>query len=313
MKGALRRRTGIGNSFRKLTVGPYRRIPRSEERRRWRCGMAALVTAITAGWLYGTPQPRSQRQSQGVQCRITDTKVATQPGPAGSATTPMTAAQGTAILNELRAIRLLLEMGAVPGIQAGRVSAPQPVRMRIEPGWHALGSADAPVTMIEFADLQCAFCRSFEISTFAELKKNYIDTGKVRFFARDLPLSIHPYALRSAEAGRCAGDQEKFWQFRDAVLRDQVPPATNVLLKHAVDLGLDLREFQTCLNRGKYREQIEADEHAAAALGIRGTPTFVIGGVKGGWLDGVSIAGLRPFIFLQRQIEQALKESQPRR
>ncbi|HEV2416919.1 MAG TPA: thioredoxin domain-containing protein, partial [Terriglobia bacterium] len=223
----------MANSFRGWTLYYHRKSPRTEARRPWLPGLAALVTAVTAVGLYGKPQLHSHLQSHGVQCRITDAKVATLPGPAGSATTPMTAAQGAAILSELRAIRLLLQMGAARGIGARPPLSVQPIKLQVGPGWHELGNADAPVTMIEFADLQCAFCRSFEISTFAELKKNYIDTGKVRFFARDLPLSIHPYALRAAEAGRCAGDQEKFWQFRDAVLRDQVPPATDVLLRHA--------------------------------------------------------------------------------
>ncbi|MGH9401825.1 MAG: DsbA family protein [Terriglobia bacterium] len=271
--------------------------------------MAALVTAITAGWLYGTPKPRSQRQLQGVQCGGTAARSTNQPRPGTAANTPMTEAQGTAILNELRAIRLLLEMGAAPGTQAGRVSAPQPVRMRIDPGWHTLGSVAAPVTRVEFTDLQCPFRRGFESSTFVELKKNYIDTGKVRFFASDLPLPMHHYAALAAEAARCAGDQSKFWQFRNAVLGDQTAPTTGALLKDATELGLDLHKFQTCISKGKYRKQIEADQHAAAALGIRATRKFVIGRTKGEWVDGLLIIGTRPVTFFQQEIQQMLKDS----
>ncbi len=225
---------------------------------------------------------------------------------------PMTRAQGAAILRELRAIRLLLQRGAQPGMLARQARAPHPVKMQIQSGWHALGSADAPVTMVEFADLQCPFCRRFETSTFAELKKDYIDTGKLRFVARDLPLPMHPYAMEAAEAARCAGDQGKFWQFRDAVLEDQVPPAPDVLLQHARGLGLNVKEFQSCLSKGKYKQQIQADRQDAAALDIHGTPAFVIGRVDGGRIEGLAITGARTLPFFQQEIESALNESPSR-
>ncbi|MGH9469846.1 MAG: DsbA family protein [Terriglobia bacterium] len=243
-----------------------------------------------------------------MQCKTAPANATPARGaPTLAANTPLTAAQGAAILSELRAIRELLERGATPG---RRPAMAQNVRMKLEPGWHALGRTNAPVMMVEFADLQCPFCRRFETTTFAELKKEYIKTGKLRFVARDLPLPMHAYALGAAEAARCAGDQGKFWQFRNAVLGDPLPPGNDVLLKHAQELGLSMREFQACLSESKYRRQIEADQSEAAELGIHGTPAFVIGRVSGGWLDGMAVAGARPLPFFQQEINGLL--SKPR-
>lgn len=226
-----------------------------------------------------------------------------------AANAPMTAAQGEEIIRELHAIQTLLQNGAARGAPGRRPATPQPVKMRIGSGWHALGSAHAPVTMIEFTDLQCPFCRRFQTTTFSEIKKDYIDTGKLRFIARSLPLPMHAYALGAAEAARCAGDQGKFWQFRDAVLADQAPPTADVLQKHASELGLNLGRFQGCLREGKYKQVIEADRSDAAGFGIHGTPAFVIGRAEGSSLDGVSFVGARPLPYFKQEIEAMLNES----
>src|SRR5262245_10109126 len=120
---------------------------------------------------------------------------------------PITREQADAMLAELRAIHQLLDRQAPPVM---RPSPPAPtVRMAVAQGWYALGRDDAPLTIVEFSDYQCPYCRRFHLETFPELKKNYVDTGKVRFVSRDLPLDFHPNALRAAEAARCAGDQKK--------------------------------------------------------------------------------------------------------
>lgn len=224
----------------------------------------------------------------------------------------MTAAQGEEIIRELHAIQTLLQNGAARGSPGRRPATPQPVKMRIEPDWHGLGSPHARVTMIEFTDLQCPFCRRFQTATFGTIKKDFIDTGKIDFITLDMPLPMHQYALGAAEAERCAGDQGKFWQFRDAVLDDQTPPAPGVMLKHAEALRLNLHEFQACLNGTKFKRLIEADRDAATALGIHGTPAFVVGRTEGGSLDGVSFVGARPLQFFEQQIEAMLNESPSR-
>src|SRR5215471_6315867 len=122
----------------------------------------------------------------------------------------MTRDQADAILNELKAIhQLLLTQQNVAAAKAAPAAAPASdnVQMKMASGWYSIGRDDAPVTMVEFADYQCPFCRKFHAETFAELKKNYIDTGKVRYVSRDLPLDFHPNAPGAAVAARCAGEQ----------------------------------------------------------------------------------------------------------
>jgi protein-disulfide isomerase len=181
--------------------------------------------------------------------------------------------------------------------------------MRVERGGYELGRAEAPLTMVEFTDLQCPACRRFATTTFTNIKKNYIDTGRVRFMVRDMSLPMHPYALGAAEAARCAGDQGKFWQFQDAVLNDEAPPTPDVLLKHATEQGLALASFQACLNDGRYKQSIQATGEDEAALGMHGTPGFVIGRASGEWIEGLAFQGARPFAFFQQQIEAMLKDS----
>jgi protein-disulfide isomerase len=116
----------------------------------------------------------------------------------------MTRDQADAILNELKEIHQLLknqQTAATPA--AVQAAAPSDkVKMSVGQGWYAMGREDAPVTVVEFTDYQRPFCRKFERDSFADLKKNYIDTGKVRFVARDLPLDFHPNAAPAAQAVR---------------------------------------------------------------------------------------------------------------
>jgi len=84
------------------------------------------------------------------------------------------------------------------------------------------GKADAPITIIEFSDYQCPFCERLYKATVVQLKKDYIDTGKVKLYYRDFPLTqIHFGALKAAEAARCAGDQGKYWEFHNLVFENQ--------------------------------------------------------------------------------------------
>ena len=84
-----------------------------------------------------------------------------------------------------------------------------------------LGSANATITLIEFTDYQCPFCSRHFNQTYEQIKKDYIDTGKVKFYLRDFPLGFHPNAQKAAEAARCAGDQGKYWEMHDALFKNQ--------------------------------------------------------------------------------------------
>src|SRR5690348_16641353 len=127
--------------------------------------------------------------------------------PLGAAEKGITKQQADEILDELRQIRQLLEKQ-----QNANAQPEQPTRAKVATaGAFAIGSQNEPVTMVEFTDFQCPFCYRFHVNTFNELKKNFIDTGKVRFVSRDLPLDFHPNAMQAAQAGRCAGEQGQFW------------------------------------------------------------------------------------------------------
>jgi protein-disulfide isomerase len=166
----------------------------------------------------------------------------------------ITRQQADDILGELKAIRRLLEKQNQP---AGRgqlppmPQVPQTSKLRLE-GGYSLGSSDAPVTIVEFTDYQCPYCRAFESTTFTEIRKKYVDTGKVRFVVRDLPLAqMHPDATQAAEAARCAGDQGQFWPMHDALFSDAGKLGKTRLIDSAASLKLDMDVFRSCLESGR--------------------------------------------------------------
>jgi protein-disulfide isomerase len=224
----------------------------------------------------------------------------------------MTKEQADAIVAELKQIRQLLEKQqaqlarAVPPTPAAP-APPEKVQMSVGDGWYSIGRADAPVTLVEFADFQCPFCKKFHTDAYAELKKNYIDTGKVRFVNRDLPLGFHPFALKASEAARCAGEQQKYWELRDALYSSGAPPSDDVIGKAVEALFLDKGAFQSCLASEKYKVDVQKDADEAARLQISGTPTFILAKTAKDKLDGVRIVGAQPFETFRAAIEGLLK------
>ena len=154
-----------------------------------------------------------------------------------------------------------------------------------------LGSANAKVLMIEFGDYQCPSCRMFWKDVEPRLRKDYIDTGKVKLVFRDFPIvEIHPEALLAAMAVNCAGDQQKYWEFHDKVFREQYNKGDDIirfkaddLKKWAKDIKLDSAAFDQCLDSEKYKNEVLKDKAEGDAAGVQGTPTFFINGhVMGG-------------------------------
>ncbi len=228
----------------------------------------------------------------------------------GSATA-LSQEQGDAILQELKAIRQLLEkMGERAGAQpvAGRPAAPRTATVKIESDRYRLGADTAAVTVIEYTDYQCPYCRRFVQSTFPLLKRDYIDTGKVSWQVRDLPLGFHKEARKAAQAALCAGDQEHFWPMRDSLFRNSASLDIEQLKAYAAELGLDQDIFAQCLDGERHLARIDADAAAANQLRITGTPTFVIGKQVRGELHGNLIIGAQaPAVFaaeIQRVLEQ---------
>jgi len=166
------------------------------------------------------------------------------------------------------------------------------------------GDKNAPITIIEFSDFQCAFCERFYTQSFGQIKSKYIDTGKVKFVYRDFPLtSIHPNAEPAAEAAECANEQGKFWEMHDLLFGKQEEWSDIGVPKfkeYAKGIGLDTDKFNNCLDSSKYKDEISKDEQDGIAAGVRGTPAFFI--------NGIPLSGAQPFTAFDALIQKELNK-----
>jgi protein-disulfide isomerase len=159
------------------------------------------------------------------------------------------------------------------------------------------GDPNAIVTIVEFADYQCPYCKQTE-TTLNNLLKKY--PGQVRLAYRDFPLaSIHPYAEEAAEAARCAGKQGKFWAFHDALFANQSKLDDAQLKATAQTLGLDQNAFQSCLESGEYNLPVLRDQEDGRKAGISSTPGFFI--------NGIPITGAQAEDAFQKIIDDEIK------
>ncbi len=221
--------------------------------------------------------------------------------PGMSTQTPTIQQQNEQILLELRAIRQLLERLTTPS------APPRPTTARISNlKGYSLGSADAPLTMVEFTDLQCPFCRQFVLTSFDQIKANWIDTGKLRYISRDFPLDIHAQAIPAARAARCAGEQGKFWEMRMALMRNANLLTADYINKTASGLKLDSKPFAACTASSKYEAEITAEVQEGMALGVDGTPTFVIGRSTPNGIDGPVLVGALPYAQFDAKLKTLL-------
>jgi protein-disulfide isomerase len=221
----------------------------------------------------------------------------------------LTEEQGKAILEELAQIRRLLErqLASSPAQPLGPAVVPvQRARVSIQ-DTPMLGRREAPLTLVEFTDLECPFCRQFHLTTFEQLKKEYIDTGVLRFISRDLPLPIHRNALRAAHAARCSGEQNRFWEMRRTLIVNAQSLAAERLPVYAGDLGLDVERFNRCLEEGRHEAAVQRDMDDARGLGITGTPTFVLGPSAADAIEGFRIVGAQPYATFTTRIKELLE------
>jgi protein-disulfide isomerase len=192
----------------------------------------------------------------------------------------------------------------------GCVAAPatgQSAEETAEPPFNVLGREDAPVTIIEFTDLQCPYCARFAIQAFPELRRHYIDTGKVRYASRDLPLPSHAYAVTAAVAARCAGEQGRFWEFREALFAAQASLGPRIYADLARKFGLDAEKFAACRQDGRQAANVRADLDLARANGITATPSLVIGRLVDGQFQGETIEGAKPYAIIAARIDALLE------
>jgi protein-disulfide isomerase len=165
------------------------------------------------------------------------------------------------------------------------------------------GNPDAPVTIIEFSDFQCPYCRAAEPTIKEVLEKN---KDKVRFSYRDFPLKrIHPQAEQAAEASRCAGEQGKYWEYHDLLYANQAKLDQAGLIGHARTVGLDVDGFSACLLSGKFRAPIDSDLQAGIRAGVSGTPAF--------YIDGVFLSGAQPASAFEKIIHTELTAAESKR
>jgi protein-disulfide isomerase len=160
----------------------------------------------------------------------------------------------------------------------------------------SIGPADAPVTIIEFSDYQCPYCQVWYKQVYQQLLASYPD--KIRFVYRDLPLPMHPEAVPAAEAANCAGEQNAYWKYHDALFDQQYGLNRAAYEHYAADLGLDTEAFAACLDSHRYQGEVQADANDATRVGISGTPSFVV--------NGRILVGALPFSDFKTVIDEEL-------
>ena len=170
-----------------------------------------------------------------------------------------------------------------------------------------MGKTDAPLVVVEFSDYECPFCGRFFRETLPKIKNGYINTGKVKYVYKDFPLDFHKKAPKAAEAAHCAGEKGKFWEMHDLIFKNQQQMDIPGLISRAEKLGLNVDEFKKCVDDGRYAEGIMKDIEAGQKIGLRGTPSFVIGKLnKDGEVEGVFIEGAAPFPGFKKVIDALL-------
>ena len=164
----------------------------------------------------------------------------------------------------------------------------------------ALGSPSAPVTIVEFSDFRCSFCKKFWADTLPKLKTAYFEQGTAQFVFRHFAI-LGKQSEQAALASECAAEQGKFWQYHDKLFANQAALGfTESKLKgYAGELRLQQAKFNGCLTTGKYNSKVEQETVTAAYLGGRGTPMFLVND----WL----LVGAQPFETFQKVIGQALE------
>lgn len=171
------------------------------------------------------------------------------------------------------------------------------------------GDKAAKLTLMEFSDYQCPFCKRHAENTLPQIDKEYIATGKLRYVFRDFPLAaIHKQAQKAAEAAHCAGDQVKYWEMHDRLISNPQALGPERLGEHAQAIGLEVEPFKRCLDGGNYVEKVRNDIAEGQKLGITGTPTLLLGLSDGAKIKDVKVMrGAQPFALFKQEIDKLLE------
>ncbi len=161
----------------------------------------------------------------------------------------------------------------------------------------SLGPANAPVTIVEYSDFECPYCKRFRDETLDTIMSQY--NGRVRLVFRNFPLtSIHPQAFNAAMAAECAYEQGKFWEMHDLLFANQDQLGATLYKRLASQLNLDQQTFNECYDQGRYGNVINRDLSDGQSAGVQGTPTFFI--------NNKMVEGAQPFDAFAAAIDQAL-------
>lgn len=168
------------------------------------------------------------------------------------------------------------------------------------------GKEDAPVWIVEVSDFQCPFCRAWHEETYADVVKEFVETGKARLAYINFPIPGHRNAWPAAEAAMCAAAQDRFWQMHDALFQTQrdwesLPDPTTFFDSLATKSGVDLGPYNECVSTHAMRALVQADIDRARESGVNATPTFIIG-------DQLA-SGAQPIRVFRQLVDQALKKS----
>ncbi|NIM52114.1 MAG: thioredoxin domain-containing protein [Gemmatimonadales bacterium] len=172
---------------------------------------------------------------------------------------------------------------AKEGGSEARAVDPVPVSAGSFAGY-VLGSDSAPVEIVEYADFECGGCAYFAILTGPDVKNRLVSTGRVRWRFRDFPLPQHRNAPAAHLAAACAGEQGRFWEMHDHIFFNQGAwvsdnrPARR-FRDYARALGLDLDQYEACMDQQRYAARIQASKDEGVALGVNSTPSFIIGDI----------------------------------
>ena len=187
-----------------------------------------------------------------------------------------------------------------------RPSAPEPkfVEFVVPASAPRLGSPDAKVTVVEFADFQCPFCGKFHDTVFSLLKKEYIDTGKVSFVYQDFAF-LGKESDIAAQAAKCAGQQGKFWEYADYLFSHQAGEnegafVSKNLKSFARTVQLNVQQFAVCLDSGTFAQAVDDETASGRKIGVSGTPTVLV--------NGKVLVGALPYTDFKQAIDEALAE-----
>jgi len=219
--------------------------------------------------------------------------------------------QGTISLSGPTAKPGTLSASATPKPEV--TATPAPAKLDLS-GAPLEGKADAKVTVVEFSDFQCPFCRRYYTTSYQQIKTQYIDTGKVNYAFMHFPLeSIHPASKVSAQAAVCAQEQDKFWEMHSAMFdaEQKIDPSGGTVdygepqilnWSKSID-GLNVTKLQSCIDSGQADDKIQSDLNQGISNGINGTPGFIILGPNG---KRTVVSGAQPFSAFQTAIDSML-------